>query len=112
MNELLKGEKTDAMLNRDDNFISNYSIGQKIGQGTFGDVHLCKHMRSQKLRAVRILYKKLMDDVTVNQFMTEILLLVNLDHPGVVRFIEIFQDKEMYYIVNELCLGGDLLREI
>lgn len=53
-----------------------------------------------------------MDNVTVNQFMTEILLLVNLDHPGVVRFIEIFQDKEMYYIVNELCLGGDLLREI
>ena len=68
------------------------------------------HLHSQQIRAVRVLYKKKMDDEMKNRFITEMLLLVNLDHPNIIRFLEMFQDKEHYYIVTELCWGGQLLK--
>lgn len=37
----MKGEKTEQMLNRKDTFIQNYSIGQLIGVGTYGEVRMC-----------------------------------------------------------------------
>ena len=47
MLDLLKGEKTDAMLNRQEKFIENYSVGQLIGEGTFGEVRVCTNLRSK-----------------------------------------------------------------
>ena len=53
-----------------------------------------------------------MDDKTTKRFITEMMLLTNLDHPNILRFVELFQDKEHYYIITELCWGGPLLNEI
>lgn len=64
------------------------------------------------MRAVRILFKSEMDEMTTNRFITEVLLLINLDHPSIIRFCEIFRDEEYYYIVSELCYGGELIKEI
>ena len=44
-----------------------------------------------------------MDEIAVSKFITETLMLINLDHPNVVRFQEIFQDEQYYYLVTELC---------
>ena len=112
MMNILKGEKLASMLNRKDRFIDNYMIGQLIGSGTYGEVRVCKHILSQSSRAVRILYKNQMDTVTEKKFMTEVLLLIHLDHPSVMRFCEVFKDTQYYYVVSELCYGGDLLKEI
>ena len=53
-----------------------------------------------------------MDDATVSKFMTEMLLLISCDHPVIVRFHDLFQDAERFYIVTELCQGGELFRYI
>ena len=53
-----------------------------------------------------------MDDLTIQKFMTMTLLLQHLDHPNILRFQEIFQDKKRFFIVTELCQGGDLLSQI
>ena len=86
----MKGEKSDWMLNRADKFMDNYRIGMLIGQGQFGEVRVCQHIRTKNKRAVRILYKKIMDDLTIQKFMTMTLLLQHLDHPNILRFQEIF----------------------
>ena len=88
--DLMKGEKTEWMLSRKDKFLENYRIGMLIGTGTYGEVRVCQHIRTKNKRAVRILKKALLDDATVNKFMTMTLLLQHLDHPNVLRFQEIF----------------------
>ena len=40
------------------------------------------------------------------------LLLMSCDHPSIVRFFEIFQDPERFYIITELCYGGELFKFI
>ena len=92
--------------------MDNYRIGMLIGTGTYGEVRVCQHIRTKNKRAVRILKKALLDDTTVNKFMTMTLLLQHLDHPNVLRFQEIFQDSKRFFIVTELCQGGDLLSQI
>lgn len=83
---LMKGEKTAWMLERPEKFLEEYRIGMQIGNGTYGEVRVCQHIRTKNKRAVRILNKRLMDDATVNKFMTMTLLLQHLDHPNVLRF--------------------------
>lgn len=44
--------------------------------------------------------------------MTEIRILCELDHPSIVRVFETFDFEGSYYIVLELCKGGELNDEI
>lgn len=39
-------------------------------------------------------------------------ILKHLDHPNIVRVLEIFADFKYYYIVTEYCQGGELLDRI
>jgi calcium-dependent protein kinase len=44
--------------------------------------------------------------------MNEINNLKDLDHPNVLQMYEFFADDSFYYIVTELCSGGELFDEI
>lgn len=39
-------------------------------------------------------------------------MLQTLDHPNILRVYETFEDKKRYFIVTELCTGGELFDEI
>lgn len=49
-----------------------------------------------------------MSDEVVSKFMTHMILLTNLDHPNIIKFYECFQDEKRFYIVTEMCWGGEL----
>ena len=70
------------------------------------------NLTSKHTRAVRILDKKTMNETVNKQFYTEMLLLMSCDHPSIVRFFEIFQDVKRFYIITELCYGGELFKYI
>ena len=35
-----------------------------------------------------------------------------MDHPNILKLYEVFQDDAQYYVVTELCKGGELFDEI
>ena len=64
------------------------------------------------IRAVKILKKDYLDEEEKARFFAEIDVLRQLDHTNIVRLYEIFQDNKRYYLVTELCSGGELFEEI
>ena len=62
------------------------------------------------MRAIKIVRKsKIQNTVT---FMKELNVLLEISHPNILHFNEVFEDHKKYYLVYELCRGGDLLDKI
>ena len=40
------------------------------------------------------------------------MILKKITHPHTVRLYEVYQDDERYYLVQEMCTGGELFDEI
>lgn len=39
-------------------------------------------------------------------------MLRSLDHPNILKVLEFYQDADNFYIVTEICSGGELFDEI
>ena len=83
-----------------------------MGSGTYGEVRKCKNIRSQVIRAVKILKKQNLNDFELQRFTHEIELLKRLDHPNIIKINEFYQDEDRYYLVTEICTGGELYDQI
>lgn len=46
------------------------------------------------------------------QFLNEIEMLNSIDHPNVLKLYECYSDEFNYYIVTEICSGGELMNYI
>jgi len=53
-----------------------------------------------------------MNEEQESSFQYEISILKKLDHPNIIKLYEIFEDERKYYLVTELCKGGELFDEI
>jgi len=46
------------------------------------------------------------------QLLSEISILKQMDHPNILKLYEFFQDPKRYFLVTELCNGGELFERI
>lgn len=69
-------------------------------------IRLAVHKKTEVSRALKCLPKK---RTATEEFDREVSVLAALDHPNVLRAFETFEDHLNYYIVTELCMGGELL---
>ena len=90
----------------------HYRIGKMLGSGAFGEVRVCVHRESGSQRAVKVLRKSHMDDDEKKMLFNEINNLKDLDHPNILKMYEFFEDEKRYYIVTDICKGGELFDEI
>jgi len=80
-----------------------------VGEGSFGFVFKGLHRRTGILRAIKQIPK---EDTDCQEFEDEVNALIALDHPHIVKAIEYFEDKDNFYLVQELCTGPDLFEYI
>lgn len=53
-----------------------------------------------------------MDDDEKRMLFNEINILKEIDHPNIVKMYEFFEDEKRYYLVTEICKGGELFDEV
>lgn len=64
------------------------------------------------MRAVKIVKQERLVPSEKELLTHEIELLKRLDHPNILKLFEVFQDDKRYYMVTELCTGGELFDEV
>jgi serine/threonine protein kinase len=97
------------VLIRDTFLDEHFSLFRVLGRGGFGIVYGCKHTRSGKMYAMKVLHRKRLK--TLSSFeacLTERNLLASLDTPFVTSLAYAFQSPEQLCLVMELMTGGDL----
>jgi len=60
--------------------------------------------------AIKVIEKKTVEDE--DQFRNEFKILMELDHPHIIKLYEIYETQEFLYLVQELCEGGELFYHI
>lgn len=82
-----------------------YAAGEVLGEGATATVHRAKNLRTGQTVALKAIDKKLLD---VKMQQNEIMIHKATDHPNILRLLETFEDENFYFLVAELCEGGDL----
>eukprot|EP00931_Biecheleriopsis_adriatica_P119063 TRINITY_DN94348_c0_g1_i2.p1 TRINITY_DN94348_c0_g1~~TRINITY_DN94348_c0_g1_i2.p1 ORF type:complete len:557 (-),score=117.36 TRINITY_DN94348_c0_g1_i2:37-1707(-) len=84
---------------------------KKLGEGGFGSVHQGRSLETGSQCAIKKLSKARAKD-TRTKLKSEIDVMKLTDHPNVVKLFETFEDRTHFYLVLELCCGGDLYRNL
>ena len=94
------------------NIKDTYKIEGTIGRGSFATVKKAKFRATGERFAVKVLSKKKMNDDDKAALLTEISILKHVDHPNIVKLIDVFEDDRHWCLVMELMSGGELFDQI
>jgi calcium-dependent protein kinase len=83
--------------------------GPVLGSGISGLVRLVTHKATGVKYAVKVLDLGLVDtEDGLARLREEIFIMCQLDHPNIVRLEEVYESHSEIYLVQELCVGGEL----
>ena len=89
--------------------VGKYRLLRVIGDGSFSTVKLGVHIFTNETVAVKIIQKSsLTDQYSYDRLQERIATVQRLDHPGIIKIIDVIEDEEAFYIVLEYCGGGEL----
>ena len=91
-------------------FLDNYEVIKQLGKGGYGKVYQVKNKKSGEIRACKHLSK--LNIKNLEKFEREINILINSDHPNIVKIYEIYESQRSLYIVMEECKGGEVFDRI
>jgi len=75
-------------------------------------VKKAEHKASKVKYAVKLIKKTDLDEEEKERMINEVELLKRLDHPNIIKVKEFYEDMKYFYIVTELCTGGELFDRI
>lgn len=92
--------------------VQDYMIGEIIGQGSFGQIRIAFHNRSKIPFAVKIISKsQLMQSRNAKQILfNETVLAPLVDHPSIIKIVEIADSRSQIFQFMRFAENGDLLR--
>jgi len=90
-------------------FIRDYQLLEKLGQGGMGAVYKALHTKLNKTVALKILPSGLeRDELTLARFKREMKAVGQLHHPNIVAAFDAGEDEGCHFLVMELIAGDDL----
>jgi calcium-dependent protein kinase len=97
--------------NQDKDIRDFYDIDHQpvLGSGISGQVKICVHKATKLQYALKSLSKRALPREKLARMKDEIRCMAHLDHPNILRIHEFFENKDVIYLILELCRGGELL---
>jgi len=93
--------------------IDNYVLEKCIGKGAFGEVYITSKKGESKKYATKKLDREYIEKSEAMKYLqNEIFILKTLDHPNIVKFVDVKKTKKHYYIIMEFCNGGELSKAL
>lgn len=91
-----------------------YRFGKELGRGEFGVTYECQDKENgEKVACKKISKSRLRTEIDIDDVRREVDIMRHLpQHPNIVRYKDVFEDKEAIYLVMELCQGGELFDRI
>lgn len=93
-------------------FSKSYMLARELGRGAFSIVKLGVNKQTGDNVAVKIVSTKKIQPDELASLHTEIGILQSLEHPNIIKLIEVFEEGSEFYIVTELVQGGELFDRI
>ena len=92
--------------------VSSYKILKKIGEGSFGVVYLVYHFKTSTHCVMKKIDFTGLSKEEIKESYNEVNLLKKLNHPNIIKFIEVKPMKKYIEIVTEYAEKGDLYNQI
>ncbi|KAL7540914.1 hypothetical protein ACHAWF_006814 [Thalassiosira exigua] len=93
------------------NIADDYRVSSRvIGKGHYGVVRECVHRATRQEFAVKSVEKARID--RLDHLQREIFLLANLDHRGVMKLVDCYEDATHVHLITEKYAGGELFDRI
>lgn len=78
----------------------------ELGHGHYGVVRKCQNRQTKEYFAVKTIKKSKVG--RLETLKREIEILKTMDHPNIIKLIDVFEDDKYLHLVTELCTGGEV----
>lgn len=85
-----------------------YVLGRQLGKGSYGEVFLSTDKLSGERYAVKVIHKNPNNRKQKKFIERERTIMTTVDHPNIVRTIDVFESPTKLAIVSEFMEGGEL----
>lgn len=90
-------------------YIHQYKINGLIGKGAFACVYKAFNPELRRLFAIKCIKKASLQTAKDEEsFQREIDTMAYMNHPGLVKLHNMFEDDDNFYLVLDYCAGGEL----
>lgn len=94
-------------------FIDHYEFKGTIGKGSFSVVKMIADTVTGQLFAAKVVPRAQLGAANLaERFESEIRIIQQLRHPGIVQLYDLLKDDNNFYIIMELCSNGELFQQI
>jgi calcium-dependent protein kinase len=104
-------QQSDFVTLQKGNIKESYHFHSKLGSGAYSQVYLASHRITQERRCVKVISKQDLGGED-EDFMNEIRILKQMDHPHIMKIYEYYSTENHLYIVSEYLGGGELFDRI
>jgi calcium-dependent protein kinase len=86
--------------------LDHYRLGPLIGDPTTSRVRIAFHKKTETQKAVKIFDKKTIPNL--DAYIDHVHLLDHIEHPNILKYEEVYEDKTYLYFVSDYMKGGEL----
>ncbi|KAG1459499.1 hypothetical protein G6F46_005973 [Rhizopus delemar] len=92
--------------------LAAYQLTAKLGDGAFSVVYEALKLKTNEKVAIKVVKKAEINNHQKSSVLKEAQIMRSLDHPSIIKMLDFIETNEYYFLVLELCEGGELFHQI